>query len=126
MYSANRHNPVGAEYVIVEKAQGMQLKSIWYDMQEDSQKNIVNQVVDFETKLQSIAFTHHGSLYFKKDLEDKRVSPYKFEDLKSTVRFPENLTVSDLLNEYAMGPSTEAKIWEDERETMEMLSRGPC
>jgi hypothetical protein len=49
-------NPVGAKYVIEEKAEGKPLGSLWYQWEIESQLGLVTQLVDFETKLAAISF----------------------------------------------------------------------
>ncbi len=95
----------------MEKPKGIPLGGIWYNLQEDSQKKIVAQLVDLETRLRSIAFTRHGCIFSKKDLEDKGVRSYDLKDLDPTILSYEDLTKRHLINKYAVGPSTEAKLW---------------
>ncbi|KAF2463885.1 kinase-like protein [Lindgomyces ingoldianus] len=75
-YSLDPLNPVGAEYIIEEKAEGKPLGSLWYQWQTESQLDLVNQLVDFETKLTSVSFRRHGCIYYKKDLEKKDRGPW--------------------------------------------------
>ncbi|KAF1953158.1 hypothetical protein CC80DRAFT_420717 [Byssothecium circinans] len=120
-YSLDPLNPVGAEYVIDEKAKGKPLGSLWYQWQTDSQLDLVAQLVDFETKLTSVSFQRHGCLYYKKDLEGKGDRAFDLEARsQASVDFVKGL----LTDEFALGPLTEAKLWEDGRATMD-LDRGP-
>ena len=73
-YSVDPLNPVGADYIITEKARGTPLGSLWYQWSTESQLNLVAQLVDFETKMTSISFGQHGSIYFKKDLQEQGLS----------------------------------------------------
>lgn len=118
-------NPVGAEYIIEEKAGGKPLGSLWHQWQIESQLGLVAQLVDFETKLASVSFRRHGCIYYKKDLEKKGLPTY---DLEARSLLSDGLTKqinSVLTEEFALGPLTEARLWEHERATMD-LDRGPC
>lgn len=124
-YSLDSLNPVGAEYIIEEKARGKPLGNLWHQWQRESQLYLVTQLVDFETKLVSVSFSetrlHLLQEGFRKeclpayDLEARSLSPDG-----STGRFDSVLT-----EEFALGPLTEARLWEGERATMN-LDRGPC
>lgn len=66
-WSTDRLNPVGAEYIIEEKATGYSLGSIWGRMSRFSQFVIIDQVVEIERKLASASFPMQGCLYYTFD-----------------------------------------------------------
>jgi hypothetical protein len=124
-YSWDAHNPVGAEYIIEERARGKPLGSLWYQWPTESCFSLVTQLVDLETKLTSVSFQKHGCIYYRKDLEKKGLRIY---DLEARILSPDGST--ELLNtavtdEFVLGPLTEARLWEGERATLN-LDRGPC
>lgn len=125
-WSSDAENPVGAEYILEEKANGLQLGSIWYDWPEDSKLDLVNQIHQIEEKLTSISFSMRGSIYYKSDLESKGVM---YAPLNSSIvqldGHLDHETVTSLTNNFAIGPSTDPKLWRSERANMK-LSRGPC
>jgi len=85
--------------------------------------NLVAQLVNFETRMTSISFGRHGCIYFKKDLEKKGLPVY---DLDAQVLPSDRKWLNTMATkEFALGPLTEAKLWEDERATMN-LKWGPC
>src|ERR1035437_7739201 len=53
-YSLDSTNPVGAEYIIEERASGSPLGNLWPQWSIESQNNLLAQLVDFEAKLTSI------------------------------------------------------------------------
>ncbi|EER39999.1 phosphotransferase enzyme family protein [Histoplasma capsulatum H143] len=61
-------NPVGAEYVIMEKQTGTMLSDVWETMRGKQKAQIVKQVVDLEKTLASMKFTKLGALYYNRDL----------------------------------------------------------
>lgn len=125
-WSSDAKNPVGAEYILEEKANGLQLGSIWYDWPEDSKLDLVNQIQKIEEKLESVSFSVHGSIYYKSDLESKSVL---YAPLDSNIaQLDDHLnqeTVTSPVNNFAVGPSTDPKLWMAERANIN-LSRGPC
>jgi DNA-directed RNA polymerase alpha subunit len=50
---------------------GQPLGAVWYQWPEESQVEMVQQIVDLELKLMSISFLKHGSIYYKADLDSK-------------------------------------------------------
>lgn len=124
-YSLDPDNPVGVEYIIEEKARGRPLRSFWHQWEAESQLSLVTQLVDFETKMTSISFRRHGCIYYKKDLEKKGLPTYDLEaELVSSAGSMKSLDPA-LLEKFALGPLTEARLWEGERASMN-LDRGPC
>lgn len=121
-YSLDPLNPVGAEYVIEEKAEGKPLGSLWYQWGTESRLELVAQLVDFETKLTSLSFRRHGCIYYKKDLEEKNIPAY---DLEARSLSSGDFTKGALTEGFMLGPLTEAGLWEGDRATMH-LDRGPC
>ncbi|KAF1842086.1 phosphotransferase enzyme family protein [Cucurbitaria berberidis CBS 394.84] len=61
-------NPVGAEYIIMEKQPGIVLNDLWDNMEGPQKAEILKQVIEIEKKLASIKFTKFGGLYYKQDL----------------------------------------------------------
>jgi hypothetical protein len=124
-YSPNPLNPVGAEYILEEKARGKPLGGFWYQLDTESQLGLVSQLVDLETRLASVLFSRHGCIYFKKDLDKKGLRFYNLDGkLMLTDGSIETFSTGHM-DEYVLGPLTEGKFWEDGRATMD-LDRGPC
>lgn len=67
-YSASPDNEVGAEYLLLEKIDGICLGNIWYIMDNKSRKRINQQIVDIEQKLLRCHLPASGSLYYLRDL----------------------------------------------------------
>ena len=86
-YSLDPLKPVGAEYIIEEKAVGKQLGSLWHHWQIESQLDLVTQLVDLETKLRSVSFRNHGCIYYKEDLEKSGFPSYDLDADSLLCRF---------------------------------------
>ncbi|KAL4876129.1 kinase-like domain-containing protein [Aspergillus karnatakaensis] len=98
-WSTDESNPVGAEYILEEMAQGQSLGSIWGQLSIDSKHSIVKQVVGIEKKLASVALPRHAAF----------------------TAIPKQANV---LGGFAIGPLTNPTLWQGQRATMN-LNRGP-
>lgn len=81
---------------------------------------------EIEKRLASVSFTVKGSIYYKSDLGSKCVMYAPLDS--NIVQLDGSLnreTVTSLANIFAIGPSTDPKLWMSERANME-LNRGPC
>jgi hypothetical protein len=56
---------VDAEYILMERVQGLQLSEVWDAMSEAQRFGLVKSLVAIEQKLTSVKFGLHGSLYYK-------------------------------------------------------------
>lgn len=56
-------NPVGAEYILMERVDGRQLSEVWDALSETQRFGLVKSLVNIEQKLLSAEFAFHGSLY---------------------------------------------------------------
>ncbi|KAI9680618.1 MAG: hypothetical protein M1817_004058 [Caeruleum heppii] len=110
----DEENPVGAEYIIMEKAQGESLASRWLSLSTGELAAVIRQVVDIEARLFSACFPKHGSLYYKKDLEEK------FRENTPNVTNNGN----PLADRFCVGPLATRPFWKEERGQMS-LDRGP-
>jgi hypothetical protein len=121
-WSSDSSNSVSAEYIIEEKAVGQQLGTVWYQWPEESRIEMVQQIVDMESKLMSISFLKHGSIYYKADLDSKghTSEPLSVDVADSSMKIDRTA-----LDKFTIGPLTEARLWAGERASMN-LDRGPC
>jgi hypothetical protein len=117
--SKSPSNPVGAEYIIMEKVLGHELSHIWPEMSASDQLSLVKSVVQLESKLASIKFSQYGSLYYADD--------EIFEG------HPSNLSVDNMVNpsekealaKFAIGKTVERGFWAEGRSKIDII-RGPC
>jgi hypothetical protein len=124
-WSSNSLNPVGAEYTIEEKASGKPLGRLWSKWCKEWRLDMMSQLVDFEVRLTSVSFPKHGCLYYMADLESRG---FKTESLTGAIQsnnFLGKEVDTSILPMLAIGPLTQAKLWEGERAEMR-LARGPC
>jgi hypothetical protein len=67
-WSSDPSNPVGAEYIIMEKATGVQLFNTWSTMSDSDRFELVQRTTELEGELASIRFPPSGSLYLRESL----------------------------------------------------------
>jgi hypothetical protein len=109
-------NTVGAEYIIMEKAQGIELERVWPSMNTKDRLNVVKEIAGFQAAWTSVSFTKFGSLYFAQDLEE-------FPGDEPLYISSDGVEVTD--ERFAVGPSTGRETIDHGRSTIE-FDRGPC
>ena len=70
-WSSDSSNPVGAEYIIMEKAAGIQLFKKWADMDETCRLALIERLTKLESQMASIHFPAFGSLYLRQSITDE-------------------------------------------------------
>ena len=66
-WSSDSANPVGAEYIIMEKAAGVQLFQRWADMADIEKLELIQNLTKLEAQLSAIRFPAYGGLYLQAD-----------------------------------------------------------
>lgn len=64
-WNADKSNPVGAEYLIMDKAPGVQLYKVWDQLPNRQQHQLIKNLTALERQLSSIRFPAYGNLYFR-------------------------------------------------------------
>ncbi|KAK2821087.1 hypothetical protein FQN49_007724 [Arthroderma sp. PD_2] len=115
-WSADRGNPVGAEYILEEKAPGKPLGMLWYQWPMKSRLKMIEQIVQIERQLASTKFLKSGCIYFRGDIPDDASNG---SILASNSSFP-----SSILERFTLGPLVSSDMWRGKRAKMSM-NRGP-
>lgn len=105
-YSVSSENPVGAEYIIMERVQGESLASRWLSLSTEEVKHIMTQIAEIEQKIFSFEFPGYGSLYYNHDIKDE-------------------CQLALEVGNFCIGPVAMRQFWHGERGKMN-LDRGPC
>ncbi|RMZ83596.1 hypothetical protein DV738_g948, partial [Chaetothyriales sp. CBS 135597] len=109
-WSSTVSNPVGAEYIILEKLEGTTLGEVWFSLGFDDRYKVIEQLVKLERKLFSLELPASGSIYLPNDLsEDER---------ERSVRFRTHGV------EFCMGPMAHYSWWHKGRDLLD-CDRGP-
>ncbi|EER25340.1 hypothetical protein CPC735_019470 [Coccidioides posadasii C735 delta SOWgp] len=64
-WSSDPTNPVGVEYIIMERAAGIPVFKIWGEMSQPNKLELIKQLTKFERELSSIQLPAYGSLYLR-------------------------------------------------------------
>ena len=114
-WNADSSNPVGAEYIIMEKAPGIQLFKVWDDISEANRLKLIKSLTQLEHQLAAIRFPAYGSLYFRKSISKESERTL----LDST---------ADPTGSYCVGPSC-GPSWTNGTSSADIspdLDAGPC
>lgn len=114
--SKGPQSDVGVEYIMMEKAPGIGLDTIWFDIKKEQSRDLVSSYVDIETKLFLLPFGSYGSIYFKEDVPT---------DLQAPLYQPGTPDDHQDSDRYCMGPIADYMFWYGKRAEMP-FSRGPC
>ncbi|OCT51802.1 hypothetical protein CLCR_08390 [Cladophialophora carrionii] len=114
--STSADNPVGAEYIIMEKMPGVQLLQVWDQMALTDKLQVITQLFKFQRMWLSARFGKIGSLYYADDVEASAPDEsHLFTDTNGT----------EVRNErFAIGPTT-GRDWIDEGRSLLKCDRGP-
>jgi hypothetical protein len=110
-WSSTTSNTVGAEYIIMEKLDGMTVGDIWFALSFKERYKVVEQIVQLEKKLFSLQLPANGSIYFPHDLSEHERS--------------QSFLLSVQGHEFCIGPMAHYSWWHGERGLLE-CDRGPC
>jgi lysyl-tRNA synthetase class 2 len=105
-WSSRKGQPVGVEYIIMEKAAGNELGKSWPTIDISDKVDIVTQLAGIQATIVSVDFGHYGSLFYK-------------EDIKGGIHVP------GIADGFCIGPSSDIRFWEGERSSMGEFG-GPC
>ncbi|KAF3492406.1 uncharacterized protein GIQ15_01923 [Arthroderma uncinatum] len=67
-WSADPSNPVGAEYIIMEKICGVALAEKWESMNSLQRYKIIDRIVEMETEFRNLKLPAYGSLFLRDSL----------------------------------------------------------
>lgn len=69
-WSSDSSNPVGSEYIVMEKVNGRQLVDVWGEMGQLQQFKLIQNLAQLESQLASMEFPGYGNLYFRHSTKD--------------------------------------------------------
>jgi aminoglycoside phosphotransferase (APT) family kinase protein len=104
--SAQTSNVVGAEFIIMEKASGIEVFKVWPQLSELHRLRLIDEIVKIEKGALENPLPCYGSIFFRSDVEPK-------------------MAYAEVDETFVIGPSLDMSFWSDERETMD-IDRGPC
>lgn len=118
VYSWDSHatNSVGAEYIIMEKMPGIQLRQVWDNMKLVDKMNVRLDIARHQSAWLSVSFSQFGGLYYAQDLANVPRDHHLYSDNKAD---------KILGGRFAIGPAT-GRDWVDCGRVRLGCGRGPC
>lgn len=107
---------VGAEYIIMEKAPGIELGRAWPELNGNERRKIIQRLVQYQKNFTASTFPGIGSLYYARDL-DEGLPCIPIKENKGI-----NASVS---GDFVIGPINDQRLFEQGRGDVE-CDRGPC
>lgn len=98
----------------MDKAEGIPLSQVWDDMDLSQKLQVLLSMTRLQKKWLSVSFSHYGSLYYARDIQQSGKDSYYIQD--------GNL-VKD--SKFAVGPAT-GRDWIDADRSSLEIERGPC
>jgi hypothetical protein len=115
--SAADRTDVGAEYILMEKVEGVELYKRYKNLRSEGLE-LINQVTAMERAFVARPFSQIGSLYYKEDVEPAlQERPLYAEDAEDSD--------DDASARFRIGPYVDWDIWRGTRANVE-ADRGPC
>ncbi|KAK4983580.1 hypothetical protein LTR66_008780 [Elasticomyces elasticus] len=69
-------NPVGVEYIIMEKIPGVQLERVWNRPEAGQTLKVIAAIAEYQKAWMSASFTRIGCLYYAEDLDPSTSEPW--------------------------------------------------
>ncbi|KAG6270712.1 hypothetical protein E4U48_003713 [Claviceps purpurea] len=113
--SRAHETPVGAEFILMEKLDGVELEEVWPEMTIQDRYEVVQAVASYQKSWASVSFEQFGSLYFAEDFEGENIPALVYTD-------GEGRRVED--PRFVVGPSTSREMFDAGRGDIE-FDRGP-
>jgi hypothetical protein len=117
--SRREPNPVGTDYIIMEKVKGVQLQDRWDTISgKEDFIPLMQDSLKIEQKLFGVRFSQIGSIYFKEDVDPHLQSRALLRNAHDHIR------ASDV-EKYRIGPIADWSWWRGTRSKLD-IDRGPC
>ncbi|KAF8576253.1 hypothetical protein K439DRAFT_1397523 [Ramaria rubella] len=113
-FSGNESN-VGAEYIIMEKVDGVPLSDRWLEVTGEDFMSFIEKIINYERSFSGVRFSQIGSLYYKED-----VAP----ELQTRRLYARDVPDDEASDKFRIGPTLQREFWRGERIDMD-IDRGP-
>ena len=114
-WSSTADNAVGAEYILMENVQGVQLSKLWDQLDVEVKMKVLRKITSYQENWVRTCFSHYGSLYYKRDLAYSAPS----------IEYTDNKGMAIVNQRFSIGPSVSRQNNDDGRVEMD-FDRGPC
>ncbi|KAJ5248953.1 phosphotransferase enzyme family protein [Penicillium chermesinum] len=106
-------HPVGAEFIIMDKIEGIPLSQVWDTLKLPQKLQILLTMTRLQKQWLSVSFSHYGSLYYTEDLQQQPADSYYIKDGKA---------IRD--SGFVIGPATGRDWFDAGRLTLD-IKKGP-
>lgn len=113
-WNASSSNPVGWEYIVMEKCRGSMLGMHADDASHSP--SVVSSLARMQHDISSVRFSRFGSLYFKGDVD---------EQLQDLPLYALGVPEDDYSQRFRIGPTVDRQFYRGTRANMH-IDRGPC
>ncbi|KAG6092770.1 hypothetical protein E4U30_004966 [Claviceps sp. LM220 group G6] len=113
--SRAQDTPVGAEFILMEKLDGVELRRVWPKMCREDMWEVVKAITAYQESWASVTFEQYGSLYFAEDFKGENIPALMYTDEKGR-------RVKD--SRFVIGPSTSREMFDLGRDGID-FDRGP-
>nr|POF20617.1 altered inheritance of mitochondria protein 9, mitochondrial [Quercus suber] len=104
-WSSSTDNPVGAEYILMEKCPGVELHKVWDTITDRQKAVVIRKLVGYEAAFASSRFPAYGSLYYVTDLSSNKNDQCTLLPLEKSTKSPA----------FAIGPTTNRNFFDHGR-----------
>ncbi|KAG5913223.1 hypothetical protein E4U61_007215 [Claviceps capensis] len=113
--SRAQETPVGADFILMEKVNGVELQQVRPRMEVEDRREVVKAVTAYQKSWAFVTFDKYGSLYFAEDFKGKNIPSLVYTNEKGQ-------RVED--SRFVIGPSTSRDMFEYGRRAID-FDRGP-
>jgi hypothetical protein len=110
-YSTDADNPVGVEYILMEKSRGKALGDVWFTLSQNDRIKVLSGIAKQEAELFSLDLPASGSVYYEEDLPPG-MGKVSCQGGSSGKRL-------------CVGPDASLKFWTETRSALD-IERGSC
>ncbi|KAG6163288.1 hypothetical protein E4U51_005787 [Claviceps purpurea] len=72
--------PIGAEYILMEKMEGVELEEVWPEMEIEDRLEVVKAVAAYQLSWASVSCEQYGSLNFAEDFKGENLPALVYTD----------------------------------------------
>ena len=118
-WDSSFENPAAWPYILCEHLPGVTLNTKWFPMEKNVLKEVIHDIVMFETNILQESFSQHGSIFFAESVSNElRGRPLYSEP-------PDDPVQMDLARRFRIGPTVNREWWRGPYGKI-TADRGPC
>lgn len=116
-WNSEAKNAVEAEYIIMEKAEGVQLDAVWSSLDDKQKVKVIREMAMNQLRWADTRLDRIGSLYYADDLQATDDARVRYTDRETGIEIIDR--------RFAIGPIC-SREWTDHGRAAIECKRGPC